>query len=66
MKKEEKSRLVEQTFTPSLRAQEVQRDIEATNEVFAMVIRSKESALAFLTRAGILDERGELAPQYRD
>jgi len=56
----------EPTFRPSLRALEVERDIAATNETFAKVIESKESALAFLVRAGILDEKGELTRGYRD
>lgn len=42
-----------------------EKELKAMEAYMKKVTSSKKASVAFLKRAGIIDDKGELAPQYR-
>lgn len=42
-----------------------EKELKAMQACMNKVTSSKKASLAFMKRTGIIDEKGELAPQYR-
>lgn len=61
-----KNRKVLATAAPRITPQlELEQELKAIERAGKRISRSRESALAFLQKAGIADGRGRLAKRYR-
>lgn len=50
---------------PRKKLTQAEKELRAMEAYIKKVTSSKKQAVAFLTRAGVLDKKGEIAPQFR-